>query len=105
MASMFQNGISRNTKCAERDSFHREGHKCLHLGKLTSCTVLVVKMTVRYLGNKECLCFLSSKSLFIAQIKLSCHKCSCCVFKSLGMKVYYRIPCKFIKDKYLSTST
>ena len=24
---MFQNGISRNTKCAERDGFHREGHK------------------------------------------------------------------------------
>ena len=75
-------------------------------------------MTVRHLGNKECLCFLSTKQafiittygkifkpLFIAQIKLSCHKCSCCVFKSLGMKVYYRISCKFIKDKYLSTST
>ena len=27
VASMFQNGISRNTKCAERDSFHRVGHK------------------------------------------------------------------------------
>ena len=23
---MFQNGISRNTKCAERDGFRREGH-------------------------------------------------------------------------------
>ena len=26
MASMFQNGISQNTKCAKRDGFHREGH-------------------------------------------------------------------------------
>ena len=26
VASMFQNGISRNTKCAKRDGFHREGH-------------------------------------------------------------------------------
>ena len=32
VALMFQNGISRNTKCAERDGFHREGHICgLHL--------------------------------------------------------------------------
>ena len=26
VALMFQNGISQNTKCAERDGFHREGH-------------------------------------------------------------------------------
>ena len=26
VASMFQNGISRNTKCAERDGFRRVGH-------------------------------------------------------------------------------
>ena len=26
VASMFQNGISRNTKCAERDGFRRAGH-------------------------------------------------------------------------------
>ena len=26
VASMFQNGISRNTKCAERDDFCRESH-------------------------------------------------------------------------------
>ena len=26
VASMFQNGISRNTKCVERDCFRREGH-------------------------------------------------------------------------------
>ena len=26
VASMFQNGISQNTKCAERDGFCREGH-------------------------------------------------------------------------------
>ena len=26
VASMFQNGISWNTRCAERDGFHREGH-------------------------------------------------------------------------------
>ena len=26
VASMFQNGISRNTKCAERDGFHRAGY-------------------------------------------------------------------------------
>ena len=25
-ASMFQNGISQNTKCAKRDGFHRVGH-------------------------------------------------------------------------------
>ena len=25
---MFQNGISQNTKCAERDGFRREGHIC-----------------------------------------------------------------------------
>ena len=25
-ASMFQNGISHNTKCAEMDSFHRDSH-------------------------------------------------------------------------------
>ena len=27
VALMFQNGISWNTKCAERDGFHKEGHK------------------------------------------------------------------------------
>ena len=27
VASMFQNGISRNTRCAKRDGFRREGHK------------------------------------------------------------------------------
>ena len=27
VASMFQNGISQNTKCTKRDGFHREGHK------------------------------------------------------------------------------
>ena len=27
VASMFQNGISQNTKCAKRDSFRRAGHK------------------------------------------------------------------------------
>ena len=26
VASMFQNGISRNTKCAKKDGFRREGH-------------------------------------------------------------------------------
>ena len=26
VASMFQNGISQNTKCVERDGFRREGH-------------------------------------------------------------------------------
>ena len=26
VALMFQNGISRNTKCAERDGFRTEGH-------------------------------------------------------------------------------
>ena len=26
VASMFQNGISRNTKCAERDGFRRAGY-------------------------------------------------------------------------------
>ena len=26
VASMFQNGISRNTKCAEKDGFRRAGH-------------------------------------------------------------------------------
>ena len=26
-ASMFQNGISRNTKCAVRDGFRRDSHK------------------------------------------------------------------------------
>ena len=26
VASMFQNGISQNTKCAERDGFRIEGH-------------------------------------------------------------------------------
>ena len=26
VASMFQNGISQNTKCAEKDGFHRAGH-------------------------------------------------------------------------------
>ena len=26
VASMFQNGISQNTKCAKRDGFRREGH-------------------------------------------------------------------------------
>ena len=30
VASMFQNGISRNTKCAERDGFRREGHIYVH---------------------------------------------------------------------------
>ena len=33
----------------------REIRKYLHFRKLTRCTVLVVKMTVRHLGNKECL--------------------------------------------------
>ena len=27
-ASMFQNGISRNTKCAVRDGFRRDSHIC-----------------------------------------------------------------------------
>ena len=35
VASMFQNGISRNTKCAERDGFHREGHKLFCICILT----------------------------------------------------------------------
>ena len=26
VASMFQNGISQNTKCAEGDGFHKESH-------------------------------------------------------------------------------
>ena len=39
VASMIQNGISRNTKCAERDGFHRVGHiyrtgdKCHNMNK------------------------------------------------------------------------
>ena len=33
VASMFQNGISRNTKCAERDSFYREGHNYVYISK------------------------------------------------------------------------
>ena len=28
VASMFQNGISRNTKCAVKDSFRRDSHIC-----------------------------------------------------------------------------
>ena len=34
VVSMFQNGISRNTKCAERDGFCREGHKCCNMDVL-----------------------------------------------------------------------
>ena len=28
VVSMFQNGLSRNTKCAKRDGFRREGQTC-----------------------------------------------------------------------------
>ena len=37
VAAMFQNGISRNTKCAVRDGFHRADHKyCLMFPNQTS---------------------------------------------------------------------
>ena len=41
VASMFQNSISRNAKCAKRDDFCREGHICIYnfgCGLLTTCT-------------------------------------------------------------------
>ena len=37
MASMFQNDISRNTKCAERDGFRRADHMML----LRECSIRV----------------------------------------------------------------
>ena len=37
VASMFQNGISQNTKCAERDGFRREGHICIQYNKNWLC--------------------------------------------------------------------
>ena len=40
VASMFQNGISRNTKCAERDGFRREGHKFILLLQLICLATL-----------------------------------------------------------------
>ena len=47
VASMFQNGISRNTKCAIRDSFHRDSHiwekQMIRLGvKILATTKLAV---------------------------------------------------------------
>ena len=35
LASMLQNSISRNTKCAERDGFHREDHIILYANQLS----------------------------------------------------------------------
>ena len=37
VASMFQNGISRNTKCAKRDGFCREGHIYCYAHKVFCC--------------------------------------------------------------------
>ena len=39
VASMFQNGISQNTKCAERDGFRREGHICYNTLKGESVSI------------------------------------------------------------------
>ena len=41
VASMFQNGISRNTKCAKRDGFHREGHILLLLASYVYSVLLL----------------------------------------------------------------
>ena len=42
VASMFHNGISRNTKCAKRDGFRREGHICQIKVDLSSSVYVIV---------------------------------------------------------------
>ena len=49
---MFQNGISRNTKCAERDGFRRAGHiyivdhKSQHVMDGHACAVTSIMITI-----------------------------------------------------------
>ena len=45
VASMFQNGISRNTKCAERDGFRREGHICIQISRYVNSIVFTVNIS------------------------------------------------------------
>ena len=49
VASLFQNGISQNAKCAKRDGFCRAGHKyrCMHPWPV-HMTKLVVYKALRY---------------------------------------------------------
>ena len=47
---MFQNGISRNTKCAERDGFRREGHNYDY--KVISYSSIMNAMGMYVLCNK-----------------------------------------------------
>ena len=43
---MFQNGISRNTKCAERNGFRRAGHICM-------CALYTTYVYVQYTTEVE----------------------------------------------------
>ena len=42
VASMFENGISRNTKCAKRDGFRREGHICEIVSRAEHANTLMI---------------------------------------------------------------
>ena len=63
VASLFQNGISRNTKCAERDSFRREGHIYIYIVTGPGKTGLIyTKYTCLHYGTYLlfCVCYLKS---------------------------------------------
>ena len=46
VVSMFQNGISRSTKCAERDGFRREGHNYYQLFIASSTSIMLQENSV-----------------------------------------------------------
>ena len=42
VASIFQNGISQNTKCAESYSFHREGHIYIIVNTIVDILTIII---------------------------------------------------------------
>ena len=54
VASVFQNGISRNAKCAERDGFRRECHICGVLSPTNLIQDLVVSQHFEELCINKC---------------------------------------------------
>ena len=68
VASMLQNGISQNTKCAERASFRREGH----IYSLFRSTVLDHNAMATHAEFLACLIMPSSKVELIAVCRHSC---------------------------------
>ena len=65
VASMFQNGISRNTKCAVRDGFRRDSH----IFYFTKSFVIIIAYEIIHIGTKCSMRFLTSAILSIVVIK------------------------------------